>query len=759
MTKHGYFSKDDKFNSFILTDPMTPRPWQQYLFNETMLFQVDQFGQGLSRYWDEKGRDVELNESNMRSFIIRNEDGSSWSPLVVPFGTVPENYRCEYHPAFWQVSGHTASCKVEVKVFIPLTASVEFWTATISNTSSSTISRDIFIYLPVNLMGYSIQKYRFYSATTMYIQGFKVPESNAIWVKNGIPELPHDKYNVFLASETPYESMDTDRTRFLGITGQLNAAAALKNARCSNTDGYFGKTCLAMHHHLTLAPGETKTLRYLTGPTSGSSDVGELCRKYLNGSAFSEEEHKVMAKREQERKNSEISSGIPALDSLANTWSKRQNRLGVLHRKGFRDVLQDSSGMLAYDLERAKEGIEEVLSVQKPDGSGIRAWKPSIDAEPYSDGPYWLILSVADYLKETGDLPFLDKQLPYFGTEARESVWQHLTRAAEHLFGDRSEYGICRIRFADWNDGLDGVGRRGKGDSTMVTFSLIAALRELANIAKFASKTLSYDSDAWIAELQKSLEKHAWTGEYYIRGYRDDGQPYGSPENKYGQIYLNPQAWAVLADAVPLERRQKLLELTIKRLGTAKGLRLFTPCYPAFDPYLGRVSAELPGVYENGAMYNHAAAFFLHALSKAGMKKESWKFLEMMLPDNMANPSDKSGAEPFVLTNCIFGEEAKHRAGTSYFGWYTGTAAWVLRLIHNCYTGLTPEFDGLHVRPEMIPSEIKIKSYRRSFRDTEYVVHYNKGGKPSITVDGTVHDRNIPLPIKTGQKVEVKISY
>ncbi|MEI6168919.1 MAG: hypothetical protein WCS52_17190 [bacterium] len=758
MTKHGKFTKDDKFDSFILTDPMTPRCWQNYLFNETMLFQINQFGQGLSRYWDEQGRDVELNEGDVRSFIIRNEDGSAWSPLVVPFGTVPENYQCEYHPAFWRVSGESASCKVDLKAFVPLTASLEFWAATISNTSSSPITRDLFFYLPVNLMGFSIQKYRFYSATTMFIQGFKVPESNAIWVKNGIPELPHDKYNVFLASETPYESMDTDRTRFLGISGHLNAATALKNGQCSNTDGYFGKTCLAMHHHLTLAPGETRTLRYLTGPTNGSADIAKLCRKYLNGQAFAGEEQKVLDKRETERNNSEIRSGIPGLDSLANTWAKRQNRLGVLHRKGFRDVLQDSSGMLAYDLERAKEGIEEVLSVQKPDGSGIRAWKPFIDAEAYSDGPYWLILSVADYLRETGDLAFLDKPLPYLETKDREPVWLHLTRAAEHLFGDRGEHGLCRMRFADWNDGLDGVGRRGKGDSTMVTFSLIAAMRELVNMAAFASKTLPYDSDARIAELQAALESQAWTGEYYIRGYRDDGQPYGSPKNEYGQIYMNPQAWAVLADAVPVERRRKLLELTINRLGTAKGLRLFTPCYPAFDPYMGRVSAELPGVYENGAMYNHAAAFFLHALAKAGMKEESWKYLEMMLPDNHANPSDVSGAEPFVLTNCIFGEEAQHRAGTSYFGWYTGTAAWVLRLIHNGYTGMTPEFDGLHVRPEMIPAEIKLKSYRRSFRGTEYVVQYTKGAKVSVTVDGKAHDQNKPLPV-TGGKVNVGVTY
>ncbi len=759
MTKHGCFQDQDIYRSFLLKDPMTPRRWQHYLYNENMLLQVDQFGQGMSRYWDKDGKDTILFNAPERSLILRNENGSCWSPAVAPFGIVPQEYQCTYNPAYWQVSGQKDNCKVKWKLFVPDTLPLEFWTVSASNTSNTEITKDMFLYMPVNLMGYAVSKYRFYTATTMFISGHTVPECNAIWIKNGIPDLPHDKYNVFIASETPYTSMDMDRTKFLGIAGNLNAASALKNGKCSNTEAYFGETCLAMHQQFILKPGETKSFRYLVGPASGSEEIRQLAQEYLNEEKFDEEEEKIRTKCFREINNSFIQTSNPALDSIANTWGKRQNRLGVLHRKGFRDVLQDSSGMLTYDQQRAKEGIKEVISVQNFNGSGIRAWKPYVDKELYSDGPYWLVLAVAEYLQGTGDFNFLNKELAYFNHSGKEPIWEHLIKAVNFLYNDRSDYGFCRIRFADWNDGLDGVGCRGKGDSVMVTCGLIKALRKMKGIAAFSGKNLPFDPDAWIADLETSLEKNAWTGDYYIRGYRDDGQPYGSPENKYGKIYLNAQGWAVLSEAAPEERREKLLKLTIDKLGTSKGLKLFSPCYPGFDPYLGRVSAELPGVYENGAMYNHGGAFFLHALVKAGMIDEAWKYAEIMLPDSKANPSDLSGAEPFVLTNCIFGKEAKYRAGTSYFGWYTGTAAWILRLMHNSFSGISPDFEGLKINTKQIPDKIILKSYRRNFRGTVYDVKYNKSGKHGILVDGVSHEMTKVLPEKSGSNINVVISY
>ena len=302
------------------------------------------------------------------------------------------------------------------------------------------------------------------------------------------------------------------------------------------------------------------------------------------------------------------------------------------------------------------------------------------------------------------------------------------------------------------------VGREGRGDSTMVTMSLICALREMQAMAGLTGRTLPYDTTAWIDSLKAALERHAWTGEYYIRGYRDDGKPYGHPECAEGKIYLNPQAWAILSECAPRDRWIKLMDVTERYLETPHGLKLVWPSYTKFDPCMGRISATMPGVYENGGTYNHAAAFYIAAVLYAGETARAWHHLEVIVPDSVANPSDRTGAEPYVLTNCIFGEEAGARAGTSYFGWYTGTAAWALRLIHNGFSGLAPDFDGLHVRPAQIPRASGRKQVERLFRGTRYRMSVQLGQPRALLVDGQSASLDRPLPARPGSKVQVQLT-
>lgn len=761
MTKRGEFVADAADSRFALTDPRTPRKWQMYLCNESMLVQLDQFGLGISRYWNEKGEDVMLFDAPERTLAVRKPDGAVWSPAVFPGRAAPADYRCIYTPATWMAQGRDEQVGVSWRIALPVDRPVELWTVKVENMSQAPVVRDLFVYLPVQLRGYclgSLALYRFYGSNTMFNRAYEQPAQNALWADSRCPGMPHDRYKVFLACDVAPTSTDTARESFLGLSESVFAADAIARGRCSGSIGYFGPLCLAMHHRVELAPGESRELNFMTGPTSGPEETAALCRDLLSKAAFTREIERAVAARQREQSAAEVHSAVPALDRLANTWAKCQNRLGVLHRKGFRDVLQDASGMTVYDSERAHAALEEVISVQRFDGAGIRAWKPGApDKEEYSDGPYWLTLAVAAHLRQTGDLQFLDRELRYFDNDKREPVWEHLAKGVRYLYEDRNARGLCRIRFADWNDGLDGVGREGRGDSTMVTFSLVCAIRELQALAALTGRSLPFDADVWIAEISAAIHRHAWTGEYYIRGYRDDGKPYGSPENENGRIYLNPQAWAVLSEVAPRERRQRLLEYTIERLATPYGLRLLTPPYRAFDPYLGRISAELPGVYENGAVYNHAAAFFMHALLKAGMVERAWGFCKMILPDSAANPSDRSGAEPFVLTNCIFTEEAGRRAGTSYFGWYTGTAAWLIRLVHNGFSGLWPEYDGLHARPENIPAGIGLRAVRRRFRDTEYRMEVTSGPPWRIVVDGAEWDARRLLPLRPAGRIEVRL--
>jgi cellobiose phosphorylase len=766
MSRYGHFLADDPDGAFILTDVNTPRPWQVYLFNERQMAQLDQFGHGYARYWNEKGEDVgilpEGGPPASRMIALRDASGPGaapviWSPAVCPGVTPPDEYGVVFSPSFWEARGKLGGLRASWRVFVPVEEPCELWTVRLTNETDTRKRVDLFAYSALALNGYCLSLYRFYASNTMYIQGHDLPDLHAVWVQNATPMLPHDRYSAFLACSEPYVGFDTSPASFLGHPGAVYAARALAEGRCGNTHAYEGQTCLALQIAVELEPGESRAIHWIESTTNGPEHIRAMTGRFFQAGAIEAELERVREARRRERDAAVIHSASPALDSLANVWGKVQNRLAVLFRKGFRDVLQDAAGMAVFDPSRAREALAEVFAVQRADGAGIRAWKPFMDKMEYSDGPYWLTLMTAAYLRETGDFGFLDESLPFLdGPPA--SVWEHMRRGLDYLYRDRNARGLVRIRFADWNDGLDGPGKGGEGDSTMVTMSLVGALRELKAIARAAGREPQDDPDERIATLCDALERQAWTGEYYIRGYRDDGRPYGAPSEKYGSIYLNPQAWAILCDVAPPDRWPALIETATRRLSHPYGFRLFHPAYPSYDPTIGRCSGELPGIFENGAVYNHSFAFFLHALWKAGRHAETWTHLQKLLPDSEANPSDRTSAEPYVLTNCIFTEEARHRAGTCRSGWWTGTAGWLLRLIHNEMTGLTPEFDGLYAYPGRVVAEMGLKRTSRFFRDTRYEVLYSHGDAPGIRIEGRPHDPCLPLPLKPGETVNVEIT-
>jgi cellobiose phosphorylase len=74
----------------------------------------------------------------------------------------------------------------------------------------------------------------------------------------------------------------------------------------------------------------------------------------------------------------------------------------------------------------------------------------------FHDDPLWLILSVAAYLKETGDWTLLDSAVPFEnqpGTE--EALFTHLQRSVQYTLDRLGPHQLPLIGRADWNDCLN----------------------------------------------------------------------------------------------------------------------------------------------------------------------------------------------------------------------------------------------------------------------------------------------------------------
>ena len=76
----------------------------------------------------------------------------------------------------------------------------------------------------------------------------------------------------------------------------------------------------------------------------------------------------------------------------------------------------------------------------------------------YSDDHLWCILAAVGYIKETGDLDFLDQVVPFYEKDKqgnpleRGTVMEHLRRGLDFTRNDTGRHGLPLLGFADWND-------------------------------------------------------------------------------------------------------------------------------------------------------------------------------------------------------------------------------------------------------------------------------------------------------------------
>ena len=193
-----------------------------------------------------------------------------------------------------------------------------------------------------------------------------------------------------------------------------------------------------------------------------------------------------------------------------------------------------------------------------------------------SDDLLWLPYVVAHYVTVTGDLSVLDEVVPFLegpplGEHEQEKVfvpaisqqaaplWEHCRRAVDRASRVGS-HGLPLFGSGDWNDGLNHVGPEGRGESTWLAWFLCTVLDALAKLADTRAPDLADQWRRQRASLASAMENSAWDGEWYLRGFFDDGSPLGAHSNPEARIDSLPQSWAVLSGAADPARARTALE-------------------------------------------------------------------------------------------------------------------------------------------------------------------------------------------------------
>jgi len=458
---------------------------------------------------------------------------------------------------------------------------------------------------------------------------------------------------------------------------------------------------------------------------------------------------------------------------------------GVGRGMGFRDSNQDILGFVHQLPERAKERLIDLAATQIRDGGAYHQYQPLTKkgnhdlGSGFNDDPLWMILSVATYIKETGDMSILDERVPFENDDAlAASMMEHLKRSFNHVINNVGPHGLPLIGRADWNDCLNlNCYSTTPGESFQTanngTDGLTAESIFIAGMFAFIGPEYvelcrrtgdQAEAERAETEIQKMKQKvleHGYDGDWFLRAYDAQGNKVGSDTCEEGKIFIEPQGMCVMGQiGIETGQAEKALDSAWKYLDTKYGMVLNQPAYTSYHLELGEISSYPPGYKENAGIFCHNNPWVACAEATIGRGDKAFEIYRKICPAYLEDISDIHRTEPYVYSQMIAGKDAKFH-GEAKNAWLTGTAAWNYITITQAILGVKPHYDGLMIDP-CIPTSWGQYTVTRRFRGTRYNItiknpdHKSKG-VTRIVVNGEEMKGCILPVISSKKEVQVEV--
>ncbi len=708
----GGFSQDGKEYITVLGEGQsTPAPWSNVIANaHDFGFQVSETGGGYT--WSVNSRENRLTPWNNdavsdppgEAIYLRDEDtGTVWTPTPLPIREAqPYVIR---HGHGYSIFEHTShGIAQELLMFVPLDSHVKISLLRLTNRTDRTRKISVTPYAELTL-GTRRDKSAPYIITDID------KATGSIFARNPYNTEFADRV-AFLNISERQRTWTCDRKEFLGRHGTYSKPAALGRVALSNHYGAGRDPCAAMQAQIELLPGDVRTIVVLLGEAATANEARDVVNMYGQLSESENAFELVKNYWEEALTALVVKTPDPALDMIVNRWLLYQTLACRIWARsafyqsggafGFRDQLQDVMALVFSQPEIARSHILLASSRQFREGDVQHWWNPPTGhgvRTRFSDDLLWLPFVTCFYVTATGDQSILDEDMPFVEapllatgedesytrptvTHDTATLYDHCRRAIEKSLAV-GEHGLPLMGSGDWNDGMNRVGNKGKGESVWVGWFLYTTLAQFSRICDTRQDSSLADFyRVHMEKLRTSLEENAWDGDWYRRAYFDDGTPLGSAQNDECRIDSIVQSWGVISGAADPHRAARAMAAVEEYL-VSRGdgiVILFTPPFDKSALNPGYIKGYVPGVRENGGQYTHAAIWTLIAFAMLGDGDRAGELFTLLNPINHSSTRaglHKYKVEPYVAAADVYA--GWPHTGRGGWTWYTGSAGWMYR--------------------------------------------------------------------------------
>ncbi|MGZ6343610.1 MAG: GH36-type glycosyl hydrolase domain-containing protein, partial [Candidatus Limnocylindrales bacterium] len=432
---------DDERREYVITQPDTPLPWINYLGSEDYFGLISNTAGGYSFFRDARLRRLTRYRYNNapldlggRYVYLRDEDdGQYWSPTWQPTQRELEDYECRHGLGYTTIASRRAGVRAEITYFVPLGETLEVWRVRVTNARSA----------PARLALFGTVEFCLWDAqddATNFQRNYSIGE---VEVEDGViyhttEYRERRDHFAFFACSDRTAGFDTSRDAFLGPYRGWERPLAVERGATTGSIAHGWQPIGALQTTLVLQPGESKEISFLLGytenpvdrkfdpPGSGRADTARaraVIDRYRDSGQAEADLAAVRAAWTERLGSFQVATGDPHVDRMVNTWNPYQCMVtfnlsrsasmfesGVGRGMGFRDSNQDLLGLVHVIPERARARILDIAATQLADGGAYHQYQTLTKrgnhdiGSGFNDDPAWLVLAVAAYVKETGDV-------------------------------------------------------------------------------------------------------------------------------------------------------------------------------------------------------------------------------------------------------------------------------------------------------------------------------------------------------------------